>query len=81
MASVDLKDAYNSIRVAQQHRKYLMFEGQGSYFQFTCLSNGRSCAQAIFKVPYSNAFPTSQKITFKKILELDVPKGVKPNGL
>ena len=35
------------------------------------------CAQTIFKVPSSNAFPRSQKIDLKKILVLDVPKGVK----
>ena len=35
------------------------------------------CAKAIFKVPSSNAFPTSQKIDFKKFLVTQVPKGVK----
>ena len=35
------------------------------------------CVQAISKVPYSNVFPTSQKIDFKKMLVLDLPKGVK----
>ena len=48
MASVDLKDAYYSIPVAQYDRKYLMFEWQGSYFQFTCLPNGLSCAPRLF---------------------------------
>ncbi len=48
MASVDLKDAYYSIPVAVEHRKYLMFEWQGSYFQFTCLPNGLSCAPRLF---------------------------------
>ena len=33
--------------------------------------------QAIFKVLYSNVFSTLQKIDFKKILLLDVPKDVK----
>ena len=31
MASVDLKDAYYSIPVAAEHRKFLMFQWQGSY--------------------------------------------------
>ena len=35
MASVDLKDAYYTISVAEQYRKYLMFEWQGSYYQLT----------------------------------------------
>jgi hypothetical protein len=48
MASVDLRDAYYSIPVATEDRKYLMFEWQGSYFQFTCLPNGLSCAPRLF---------------------------------
>ena len=48
MASIDLKDAYYSIPVANGDRKYLMFEWQGSYYQFTCLPNGLSCASRLF---------------------------------
>ncbi|XP_068738744.1 uncharacterized protein [Montipora capricornis] len=48
MASVDLRDAYYSIPIASEDRKYLMFEWQGSYFQFTCLTNGLYCAPRIF---------------------------------
>ena len=49
MASIDLKDAYYSIPVAKGDRKYLMLEWQGSYYQFTCLPNGLSCAPRLFK--------------------------------
>ena len=48
MASVDLRDAYYSIPIASEDRKFLMFEWQGSYFQFTCLPNGLSCAPRNF---------------------------------
>ena len=48
MASVDLKDAYYSIPVHPEHRKYLMFEWEGQYYQFTCLSNGLSSAPRVF---------------------------------
>lgn len=34
MASVDLKDAYYSVPIALEDRKYLKFEWQGSYFQY-----------------------------------------------
>ena len=44
MASVDLKDAYYSVPIATEDRKYLKFEWQGSYFQYTCLPNGLACA-------------------------------------
>ena len=48
MASVDLRDTYYSISIASEDRKFLMFEWQGSYLQFTCLPNGLSCAPRIF---------------------------------
>lgn len=44
MASVDLKDAYYSIPVYPERRKYLMCEWEGQYYQFTCLPNGLSSA-------------------------------------
>ena len=48
MASVDLKDAYYSVPIALEDRKYLKFEWQGSYFQYTCLPNGLACAPHLF---------------------------------
>ena len=49
MASVDLKDAYYSIPIAEEDRKFLMFEWKGKYYQFTCLPNGLSSTPRIFK--------------------------------
>ena len=48
MASVDLKDAYYSVPVAKEDRKYLKFEWQGSYYEYTCLPNGLACAPRLF---------------------------------
>ena len=48
MASVDLKDAYYSVPIALEDRKYLKFEWQGSYFHYTCLPNGLACAPRLF---------------------------------
>ena len=48
MASVDLKDAYYSIPIAEEDRTFLMFEWKGKYHQFTCLPNGLSSAPRIF---------------------------------
>ena len=47
MASVDLKDAYYSIPIAEEDRKLLMFQWKGKYYQFTCLPNGLSSAPRI----------------------------------
>ena len=48
MASVDLKDAYYSIPIAEEDRKLLMFQWKGKHYQFTCLPNGLSSAPRIF---------------------------------
>ena len=48
MASVDLKDAYYSVPVAREDRKFLKFQWENSYFQFTCLPNGLACAPRLF---------------------------------
>ena len=44
MASVDLKDAFYSIPVAQGQRKYLRFIWKGTLFQFLAMHNGLACA-------------------------------------
>ncbi|RUA04502.1 MAG: hypothetical protein DSY43_06170 [Gammaproteobacteria bacterium] len=48
MASIDLKDAYYSVRIAKQYRKYLRFVWEGKLYQYTCLPNGLSCAPRKF---------------------------------
>jgi hypothetical protein len=40
MASIDLKDAYYSVRVCANHQKYLKFLWNGRVYKFTCLPNG-----------------------------------------
>ena len=58
LASVDLKDAYYSVPMAPQDRKYLRFVFQGQLFQFTCLPNGLAEAPRKFtkllKVPFAH---------------------------
>ena len=48
MGSVDLKDAYYSVLVRQDQRKYLRFIWGGQLFQFVGLPNGLACAPRIF---------------------------------
>ena len=48
MASVDLKDAYYSIPIAEEDRKFLMFEWKGKYYQYTFLPNSLSSSLKIF---------------------------------
>ena len=48
MASVDLRDAYYTIPISAEFRKYLRFEWQGKLYQYTCLPNGLSSAPRYF---------------------------------
>ena len=48
MASIDLTDAYYTVPVAPEHRKYLRFMWGGKLFQYTCLPNGLSSAPRYF---------------------------------
>ena len=48
MASLDWKDAYYSVKIHPEHRKYLRFYWKGILYQFTCLPNGLKSAPRIF---------------------------------
>ena len=48
MASVDLKDAYYTIPVHKEHRKYLKFLWKDKLYQFTSMPNGLSCCPRLF---------------------------------
>ena len=48
MASIDLKDAYYVVPIAEEHRKYLTVYWQGSLYQYTCMPNGLSSAPRYF---------------------------------
>ena len=47
MGSVDLKDAYYTVNVHHEFRKYLRFEWKNELYEFTCMPNGLSCAPRI----------------------------------
>ena len=49
MAVLDLKDAYHSVPINPQHRKYLRFEFKDTLYEFTCLPNGLASAPRVFK--------------------------------
>ena len=48
MAVLDLKDAYYSVPINPQHRKYLRFEFEDTLYEFTCLPNGLPSAPKVF---------------------------------
>jgi hypothetical protein len=48
MASVDFKDAYYSVSLAEEHKKYVKFEREGKIYQFTFLAMGLACSPKKF---------------------------------
>ena len=40
MASIDLKDAYFSVPIHQEHQKYLKFLWKGTLYKYVCFPNG-----------------------------------------
>ena len=48
IVSLDMKDTYYSVPVRTRDRKYLCFEWNGEFFQFTCLPNVLSSAPRKF---------------------------------
>ena len=48
MAAIDLKDAYYSVPVCKEDRKYLRFLNNGQIYEFTCLPNGLTCCPRKF---------------------------------
>ena len=49
MAAIDLKDAYYSVPVAQEHCKYLRLIWRSKLYQYTCFPNGLSSGTSIHK--------------------------------
>ena len=58
MASVDLRDAYYTVPVHPEHKKYLKFLFNGTLYQYTCLPNGLSSAPRIFTKLLKPVFAT-----------------------
>lgn len=56
-ASIDYCDAYYSLQIARQHRKYFKFSSQGQLYQFNVVPNGLGPGSLFFtkvvKVPLS----------------------------
>lgn len=48
MASLDLKDAYYSVAISMDYRKYLSFRWRNKLYRFTCLPNGLASCPRIF---------------------------------
>ena len=72
MASVDLKDAYYSVKVDEKFRKYLRFWWEGQLYQFTCLPNGLSSAPRLFTNIITFQVATKMTSIYREQLTMNV---------
>ena len=70
-AKIDLKDAFYSISINDNDRKYLKFEWQGKVYTFTCLPNGLSTASRIFTKVLKPVFAALRKIGHSNVAYID----------
>ena len=61
IGSVDLRDAYDSVAVADEDRRFLRFLWRGVLYQFVGMPNGLACAQRIFTKLLAPVFATLRK--------------------
>lgn len=64
MASIDWKDAYFSVPINSDDRKYLRFFWKNQLYQFTCLPNGLASAPRIFTKITKVFFASLRKMGF-----------------
>ena len=61
MTSLDLTDAYFTLPIADEHRKYLRFAWRYELFEFTCLCFGLSSAPYLFTKVMKPVFSNLRK--------------------
>lgn len=71
MASVDLRDAYYSVRIHENYQKYLKFSFNNQLFQFTCLPNGLACAPRLFTKLLKPVYCTLRSRGFLSVAYID----------
>ena len=71
MASLDLKDSYFLVPIAQKHKKYLRFAFRGNVFQFNCLPFGLCTAPQAFTKLMKPVIHSLRSKGFISIIYLD----------
>ncbi|MES9884831.1 MAG: reverse transcriptase domain-containing protein [Sedimenticola sp.] len=71
MASIDLRHAYYSVPVAEEHQKLLKFSWRGILYAYVCLPNGICCAPRIFTKLLKPVYATLRKLGHKNTGYID----------
>eukprot|EP00794_Sanderia_malayensis_P012487 gene12487-13770_t len=71
MTKIDLKDAYYSVPINNNDKKYLKFMHKDKLFHFTCLPNGLSCGPRKFTKLLKPALTSLRKLGINIIAYID----------
>lgn len=71
MASIDLKDAYYSVAIANEDRKYLKFSWRDNLYQFTCFPNGLALCPRKFTKLLKPAYSTLRQMGHLSVSYID----------
>ncbi|KAJ8912960.1 hypothetical protein NQ315_000016 [Exocentrus adspersus] len=71
LTTIDLKDAYFFIAIAESHKKYFRFKFQGKLYQFTCIPFGLNIAPWLFTKLLKPVLKSLRKEGLKIVVYLD----------
>ena len=64
MGSIDFKDAYYSVAIRRDQRKWLRITYEGELYEFTCLPNGLTSGPRLFTKVTKPVFSNLREKTF-----------------
>ncbi|CAG2196785.1 unnamed protein product [Mytilus edulis] len=70
-SSIDLRHAYYSVPIAEEHQKLLRFIWKNTIFQYTCLPNGLLSATRIFTKLMKPVFATLRQFGYMNVAYID----------
>ena len=71
MCNIDLKDAYFTVRISKQSRKYVRFQWEGMIYEFMCLAFGLGPAPRIFTKLMKVPVAILRRLNIRLIIYLD----------
>ena len=71
LASIDIKDAFYSVPIHEDHKKFLKFSWNGQLFQFCAMPNGYCDAMRVFTKILKPVFATLREQGYESVIYVD----------
>ena len=71
MASIDIKDAFYSVPINEDYRKYLKFTWDRGFLQFCAMPNGYCDAMRLFTKLLKPVFATLKEQGYESVIYVD----------